>query len=243
MRNLTSLSRWNVVYGLTTIGDLSVVRNTVFDAVYLKNGLLPSKGTNYHDIHYILYRLLLNPNPELCAVVNNYTSSFSSSYVIGFQLRVGGKMRNRMDNTFKSPEAVNLTIDGVKEHIRRLNGKQNVTVFVSTDSDSTLQLIRTRLAPTPVVSVAEYMIGHSASRHARNYTEWIASTKRAIVDMMILKECDHLVTTRGSSYGGTAIDLQQSYGMEVEVDSFLKQRGLVCSVFHRTKPVGSYEVV
>ena len=124
------------------------------------------------------------------------------------------------------------------------NKRHNVTVFVSTDSEKRLEYIRNYLAPTSVVYVKEYMIGHSASKHAlQNYTEWIASMKRAIVDMMILKECDYLITSWASSFGETVRDLQQSYSLDVNMDSILRQRGLQCSVFHRTKQVGNYTVM
>ena len=63
------------------------------------------------------------------------------------------------------------------------------------------------------------------------------------MDMMILKECDYLVVTRYSSFGGTAIDLQQSYSLDVSVDSVLRQSGLRCSVFHRKKPLGNYTIM
>ena len=242
--NTSIIKERNAVYRLTTIADMALMRNKDNDLVYQRKGLLTYSNQNIHDIHYILYRLLLNPNAELCALINQYISSLSSSFVIGIQLRVGGKMRNRMDHIFKDSNAVNQTINSLKERINALSEERNVTVFVSTDSDSTLALLQKSLFPIPVIYVKEYVIAHSASIHAHyNYTEWIGATKRAIVDMMILKECDYLVVTSYSSFGGTAIDLQQSYSVDVSVDSVLRQSGLRCSVFHRKKPLGNYIIL
>ena len=243
-KNISINYRQGVIYKLTTIDDISLVRNTAYDSVYREKGLLLPAGKSVHEIRYILFRLLLNPDNELCELINKYTHSFSSSYIIGLQLRVGGKMRNRVDHVFKDTQSVKHIVDSLKELIDREKSRQNVTVFISTDSDTRLEYIKNYLAPTPVVYVKEYMIGHSASRHAlQNYTEWIASTKRAIVDMMILKDCDYLITSWASSFGETVRDLQQSYGLDVNVDYFLRQRGLSCSVFHRAKPLGEYTVM
>lgn len=243
-RNYSIIKENNAIYRLTTIVDLALMRNKEYDLVYQRKGLLSYTNQSFHDIHYILYRLLLNPNTELCALINRYITALSSSFVIGIQLRVGGKMRNRMDHVFKDPYALNQTINTLKERVNTLSGERNATVFVSTDSDSTLALLQKSLFPIPVVYVKEYVIAHSASIHAHhNYTEWIAATKRAIVDMMILKECDYLVVTSYSSFGGTAIDLQQSYSLDVSMDPILRQNGLRCSVFHRKKPLGNYTML
>lgn len=90
-------------------------------------------------------------------------------------------------------------------------------------------------------TVKEYAIGHSAtSRVKRDNVLWEKATKRAIVDVMILKECDTLLVTRGSTFCNLSIYLQQSYGLDVTLEPFLKRRGLNCSVFSKRRQVGSY---
>ena len=60
------------------------------------------------------------------------------------------------------------------------------------------------------------------------------------MDMMILKESDYLIFTKKSSFGRFSYELQQSYANPMSVSSFLKQRGMNCSVFYQRQHVGEW---
>ena len=227
---------------VTTVYDASNGRElSMFDSKLLDMGFLSSNTTintdyRYFQIHSILYRLLLNPSVELCTIINKYSAQLQLSKSIGLQIRMGGKLSNINDAKFMNMTRVDRVIQEVKRH-------QSPIVFVSTDTPWIPDYLKSNLNSTVrILHVKEFEIGHSASYTVRNDSHlWEAVTKRAIVDLMILKDCDRLLVTSGSSFGDLAIGLQQSYGLEVTLWPFLKSKGLKCSVYHRRKEVGSYK--
>lgn len=199
-----------------------------------------SNEDRHREIHNVLYRLLVNPSFELCTVVNQYTTRFTHFYSIGVQIRMGGHLSNLNDATFMNMNRVDRVIEEVKGMIV---GQGPSIVFVSTDSPSVLDYLQTKLSDVVRIQhLKEYQIGHSATITGKNGNSqlWEEATKRAIVDLMILKECDRLIVTRDSSFGDLAIALQQSYQLGVTLLPFLKEKGLNCSVYRRKKGVGSY---
>lgn len=223
---------------INTIDDYTLFQSEFIDKQLIQKGILSSSPyklrARRNEIHSVLLRLFFNPNEELCSVINQYISLFGHSYVIGLQLRMGGKMRNRIDTkVFQNMTDVEHIVKTVMAKIDSLSKTQCV-VFLSTDSMSVqsyvMDFFHLRI---PVIVVNHYLIGHSASVHSGNKVEWIQATKRAIVDLLLLKESDNLVTTKGSSFGDFAKDFKNSYNMGVSVESFLRERGLTCSVFHK----------
>ena len=253
----TTIENQKAAIPLPSNSPIDVTVSTVYDAVTrihsdavddkLRSiGFLPSVAAigeyeRMKEIHSIIYRLLLNPSFELCSVVNSYTRLFKDKYSIGVQIRMGGNMSNTKDAAF-----MNMTrVMGVADEIRRLlslKNESNAVLFVSADTSSIVDYFRESLNSIRIISVKEYSIGHSASAYGNrgNKQQWEQVTKRAIIDLMILKESDHLITTSGSSYGDLATELQQSYGLQVTLEPFLKEKGLKCSVYNRRKGVGVY---
>lgn len=133
----------------------------------------------------------------------------------------------------------------VWEYVRRHNlSPENVTVFISSDSDFAIRKMKKALrwkGRSMVYVVDDYPVGHSAEgKTAKRKKElWESYTKRAIMDLMILKESDYLIYSRKSSFGKFARELQMAYQNPVDVDPFLKQQGLQCSVYFSRSSVGS----
>ena len=232
---------------VTTVYDaVTRIHSGVVDDKLKSIGFLPSASAvgvyeRMREIHSILYRLLLNPSFELCSVVNSYTRLFKEKHSIGVQIRMGGNMSNTKDATF-----MNMTrVMGVVSELRKLLSGRNdsqAVLFISADSSSIVDYFKESLQHISVISVSEYPIGHSATTYGRgNKQQWEQATKRAIIDLMILKECDYLIITRGSSFGDLAADLQQSYSLSVTLEPFLREKGLKCSSFHRRKTVGGFQ--
>lgn len=233
---------------VTTVYDaVTRIHSGVVDDKLKSIGFLPSASAvgvyeRMREIHSILYRLLLNPSFELCSVVNSYTRLFKEKHSIGVQIRMGGNMSNTKDATF-----MNMTrVMGVVSELRKLLSGRNdsqAVLFISADSSSVVDYFKASLQQIRVISVKEYSIGHSATAFGRrgNKQQWEQATKRAIVDLMILKECDHLIITKDSSFGDLAADLQQSYSLSVTLEPFLREKGLKCFSFHRRKTVGVFQ--
>ena len=216
------------------------------DAKLMRLGLLPSRNTGFNitvrkrELHTVLLRLLLNPAPDLCQLINSYTEQFANAFVIGLQLRMGGKLVNAKDAVFLTKMRMVKTVEEVKAMIKKRNSTQPVIVFVSTDSLKVRQYVVKAFAPpVRVMYVKEFVVGHTALQFKKRMSvSWDDIMKQAIMDMMVLKDCDYLVATAKSSFGGMAVELQQSYGMPVSVDWFLREHGMSCSVFNRKKSVG-----
>ena len=216
------------------------------DARLMRLGLLPSRNTGFditvrkRELHTVLLRLLFNPAPELCQLINSYTEQFANAFVIGLQLRMGGKLANANDPRFLSWADMGKVVGEMKAMIKKRNSTQPVIVFVSTDSLKVRQYVVKAFAPpVRVMYVKEFVVGHTALQFKKRMSvPWDNIMKQAIMDMMVLKDCDYLVATAKNSFGGMAVELQQSYGMPVSVDWFLKEHGMTCSVFNRKKSVG-----
>ena len=254
----TSLENQREGIPLPSNSSVDVVVSTVYDAVTrihsdvddekLKSiGLLPSVAVvsdydRMREIHNVFYRLLLNPSFELCSIINSYTRLFQNKHSIGVQIRMGGNMSNTKDATFMNTTRVM----GVMNELRRIismKEESNVVLFISADSSSTVDYFRASLQNVTIISVKEFTIGHSATAFGKrgDKEKWEEATKRAIVDLMILKECDELIITRGSSFGDLAASLQQSHYLSVTLEPFLREKGLKCSTFHRRKSVGVFK--
>ena len=216
------------------------------DARLMRLGLLPSRNTGFNitvrkrELHTVLLRLLFNPAPELCQLINSYTEQFANAFVIGLQLRMGGKLVNAKDTVFLTKMRMVKLVEEVKAMIKKRNSTQPVIVFVSTDSLKVRQYVVKAFAPpVRVMYVKEFSIGHTALIYkSGSKLAWDDIMKQAIMDMMVLKDCDYLAVASKSSFGKLAVELQQSYGMPVSVDWFLKEHGMRCSVFNRKKSVG-----
>ena len=228
---------------LSTYSDLtmSMLSPRLYAARFKKMGLLPadeepvdaaSMGMN---IRSIWLRLLFNPTPSLCSIINRHLAILHQRYMIGIQLRVGGDKANYAEKEMLDWKGVQKAIQLVKSHMAKKSLRsEDVYLFVSTDSDYVARYIRKLFKSCHCVySANEYMIGHSAFGSTKQYSRerWREATKRAIIDLMILKDCDYLVITKKSSFGKFAYELRQAKKSPVEVHSFLKNRGLQCSVF------------
>ena len=233
---------------VTTVYDaVTRIHSGVIDDKLKLIGFLPSASTvgvyeRMREIHSILYRLLLNPSFELCSVVNSYTRLFKEKHSICVQIRMGGNMSNTKDGSFMNMTRVMGVVSELKKLLSLRNDSKAI-LFISADSSSTVDFFKESLHDIRIISVKEYSIGHSATAFGirGNKQQWEQATKRAIVDLMILKECDHLIITRGSSFGDLAADLQQSYSLSVTLEPFLREKGLKCFSFHRRKTVGVFQ--
>ena len=243
--HITPLSRLlrSPSFILSTYSDitLSSLSPKLYAAQFQKMGLLP-EGEEPVDaiamgmsIRSIWLRLLFNPTQSLCSIVNRHLAVLHQRTMIGIQLRVGGSKANYAEKEMLNWAGVEKAIQLVRDHMMKENLRsEDVYLFVSTDSDYVLRYIREQFKNCRCVySTNEYKIGHSAFGSTKLYSKkrWREATKRAIVDLMILKDSNYLVITRKSSFGKFAYELQQAKRSPVEVHSFLKRRGLQCSVF------------
>ena len=228
----------------------AIYRKDLYNMGFVKE-LEPSQTTMDlgMEIRSIWLRLILNPNEELCNIINKHISILKQRYMIGLQLRLGGKKANYRERSVLSHGGMKNAERKILQHVKEKNLKwSDVYIFISSDSDYAVKTITKDFTfnnVSVVYSVNDYEIGHSSSAKTakKGKSKWSSFTKRAIIDMMILKESDYYVYSKRSTFGGTAMELQQAYGSDVNVLDFLYSKGLKCSVYHKRDFVGlSYGV-
>ena len=201
------------------------------------------------EVRSIWLRLILNPNEELCNIINKHISILKQRYIIGLQLRLGGRKANYHERPMISQHGMKNAERKIFQHVSEKNLKwSDVYIFISSDSDYAVKTITKDFTfnnVSVVYSVNDFEIGHSA--HAKTArkgkSKWSGFTKRAIIDMMILKESDYYIYTQKSSFGKMALELQQAYGSDVNVLDYLYSKGLKCSVYHKRDFVGLSDAV
>lgn len=220
---------------------MSSLNPTMYASSLQQLGLLPTANLPIREetlgwsLRSIWLRLLFNPNPSLCSIINNHLTILHKRYLIGMQIRLGGQKANYVEREMLGIKGLRNAVHIVENHLKE-TGKtgKDVYIFVSTDSDYAARYIRKQFAYCHCVyTVKEFEIGHSAfaAKQRSNKKKWRRATKRAIVDLMILKDSDYLVYSQKSSYGKFAHELQLAKTSPIHVEPFLKQHGLKCSVF------------
>lgn len=194
------------------------------------------------EIRSIWLRLTTNPNLELCTIINHHITQLRKRYMIGVQLRFGGWMANFHERPMISKDALNVAKAKVVKHVKQNKLKwENVHIFLSTDSDTAVDNFKkyfNTIAPGSLYLVDNFTIGHSAAAKTHNQEKWESVTKRAILDMLILKESDFFIYSKRSSFGKFALELQKSYNISVDVDAHMRKMGMTCSVYHKRNSIG-----
>lgn len=239
---LTASSIHLLTYSDLTIGSLSP---ELYAADFQQVGLLPTniKGLKKDvlglALRSIWLRLFFHPNEVLCRHVNSHLENLHKRYLIGLQIRLGGALANYREKLLMDSKGLYKAIIAVKRHMQEKGlSEKDVFIFVSTDSDLAVKRVRANFGPDCVYTVNEYGIYHSAAASIEgNKKRWMDGIKRAILDLMILKDSDYLVYSRKSSFGKFAHELQHARTSPIHVLPFLKRQGLQCSVYQYSQVV------
>lgn len=136
-------------------------------------------------------------NDELTSISWNILDGVNTSYVIGIQLRTGSGGANFNDtHTFLTQKDFGMVKKTIENVIQTIN--TTYTLYVSTDSTAWLQDLR--LVFPNIITANRFQIGHTTTKSG-------SFLKRALVDIYTLSKCDILITTRGSTFGDTAHNL------------------------------------
>lgn len=159
-----------------------------------------------------LLRLLLNPVPRLCNRIHKEQALLNARHLSCFQVRTGGALANVKENVSF------LSASHYRDFVRLMHAYavQNrlydagMNLFVSSDSDHAIRAIRNLTAgDVSFFSLSNIYRGHTA------YSVWNRTTEAAdvifgsLLDLFLLKDCDMLIATCGSSYGSIAMVLRE----------------------------------
>ena len=188
-------------------------------AVFLKNAIL---------------RLFFNPAPKLCHRIQEENQILHSRPLCCFQVRTGGYLSNVYEN------AVFLKENHLGQFFQYMNAYRdqhqiegrNLNVFISSDSDVVIRDMRSRLqANASVFSLQSITRGHTAYSPKTFSQDERDVVFGALLDLFLLKDCDMLVTTRGSTFGNLALEL----GTVSSFSPPLRSEMQGCSVFHSNR--------
>ena len=161
-----------------------------------------------YQVRAILLRLLMNPVPPLCHRIRSYTIELRKKTYIGYQIRMGGSIATTKERaTFLQPEDVHQFANVTREYAEKNHiSMSNLTVYISTDSDTMIPIIIKDLGKEVQVRyMTGFGRGHSSPNHLvhgkKNPKEVLYSS---FIDLFVLKDCNLLVWTHGSSFGETA---------------------------------------
>lgn len=233
---------------LATYSDFTALSLTpqFYQKTLFENGLI---SRNYSsamgmgmEVRSVWLRLLLNPCQSLCEIINNHIRVLQERTIIGIQLRLGGQRANYVEKQMLPVEVISRVTSLVWRYMKDHSlGSQDIYVFVSSDSDFAIRKIK-QAFPDNVYVADDFPVGHSAeakTRRSKGASVWEMYTKRAIIDLMLLKESDYLIFSHKSSFGKFAHELQLAYSSPLDVNSFLHEQGLQCSVFHQRNSTGT----
>ena len=166
-------------------------------------GLFETEPTTI-QVRQLLTRCLFRLNDSLLEKSSSVLRQFNNHTSIGMQIRTGGKMANyKEDTTFFSEEKLDRIFTVIDGYVKEFQDK--MVLFISTDSNEVLSVLKQRYS-FPILTSNYYSIGHSTSLRG-GVTE---TFYRALIDIRVLANCDHLLTTYTSSFGNTASYLSHS---------------------------------
>ena len=223
-RNLNELWLNQTIVVLNTITDMSLLsfENPVHQSLLRSLGIISSTTTRKKDMHFevmrFAYSLLFQNSLSIQSLVDSWKPQFRK-HRIGLQMRFGGTVANTPENiAYLYEKDANAFINGVFAYLSKHHISLNdTTLFVSTDSTYGLSLI-TSAFPNQVFVPPNHFIGHSSeiSKHLRK-----EAYDNAIIDIALLRECEYLIITKGSSFSFT-MSLQQKAWNVARVDKNMK---------------------
>lgn len=233
----------HMCYDLTAYISPSLYQHQLFNL-----GLIREEG-NFtslelgREFRCSLFPLLFNPEKPLDSIINKYIDSMKGYYVIGVQMRFGGTMTQFAERVFLKESSIPKVQEVINRAIERA-GNQPVALFISTDSMKGQSMLEELFkGRVKIVKVTEFPIGHSYKMFNRETDDWEGFVKRAIVDLMILKESDDLIVTNESSFGEYAADMQYcSYGM-MDPAFYSSLLGIHSSVFRAKSRRGVLSII
>lgn len=176
--------------------------------VLIENGVM-REDQSWSDFKRIVYQLLLRPKKEVRDEIKRVRNEIHQRRVsIGVHIRTGGLLANDCERVSMVDQEALEKIPGRIEDIRSAltNTSQEVSIYLSSDSDRAISFIHHNLNP-------DYLIV-TASKHTRGRTTGNRVTEEkvngALLDLFVLADCDALLTTQGSGFSAIAGELSKA---------------------------------
>ena len=174
----------------------------------LKRAEILQPGDSFFDYNHILFRLMVNPSKSFRKIIlDESTRMFQKRPVLGVQIRAAGLLADAKESvSFIYEEALEKVPSIILDTIRQFNFDKTIQgIYLSTDSKIVENFLQEILGTDfPILKTDMYKRGHSTGSPKEDVV------KRALLDVYMLAECDGLLTTQGSGFGGIAQALSLS---------------------------------
>ena len=187
-----------------TITDMShlILDNPDHMRVMRQLGIVHSDDydTQHYEMLHYAYRVLFSNRKSFMHTLDTWRPQFKR-HRIGAQLRFGGREANSVEAvSYLYSGDVTLCINTIKKYVHDHHyDPSTVTIHVSTDNDNALRMMQeafpNNVFVPPVHTIVHTSFVQSKQRFDGYYT--------ALVDIALLRECEFLILTKGSSFGWT----------------------------------------
>lgn len=205
-------------------------------------GIFDSLPTD-DEVRTLLTYVFFLPKSNLASYSNEFVRNLRKYPSIGVQIRTGGALASDNEsNVFFSQSTMYRVIDMINKVLTE-NYIYDYNLFVSTDSQEILTQLKS-IFPQLMHTSDDFKIGHTSNLRSPDGSN---HGQRALIDLLVLSNCDYLIYTEDSSYGRLASALsfsEKKYyvshkqcsvccGTNIQVGKFLTSRSL--GVLHRAK--------
>ena len=173
-------------------------------------------NTQHYEMLHYAYRILFSNKTSFMHTLDTWRPQFKP-HRIGAQLRFGGREANSNEaSAYLSSNDIKLCINTISQYIKdHRYHPSTVTIHVSTDNDKALRKMQ-KAFPGSVFVPPKHTIVHTSFVQSKQRLDGYYT---ALVDIALLRECEFLILTKGSSFGWTM-------GMQMEpLNAMYLQRG------------------
>jgi hypothetical protein len=173
-------------------------------------------NTQHYEMLHYAYRILFSNKKSFMHTLDTWRPQFKP-HRIGAQLRFGGREANSNEAAaYLSSNDIKLCINTISQYIKdHRYHPSTVTIHVSTDNDKALRTMQ-KAFPGSVFVPPKHTIVHTSFVQSKQRLDGYYT---ALVDIALLRECEFLILTKGSSFGWTM-------GMQMEpLNAMYLQRG------------------
>lgn len=179
-----------------------VMVNTKENLKQLQKRRVLRANETFWDFQRLLYRLILNPTPELQAMIHAFKAQhFTKQHVFAIQVRTGGCLADYSEGVeMMSVEELERLPGVIVSAMESWNlNAGNTVLFLSTDSTYVEWFLKKQLGSMYTVLTSDvFHRGHT--KGAPNG----AAVQSALLDLFLLSDSDALLVCRNSGFGTVA---------------------------------------
>ena len=161
-----------------------------------------SAKESYYGFKRLLYRLILNPTPELQNMIHSFQKNhFTKQYVFAIQIRTGGCLADYSEGVeMMSVDELERLPGVIVSAMASWNfNAGNTVLFLSTDSTLVEMFIKQQLGSMyTVITSNDFHRGHTKGMPSG------AAVQSALLDLFLLSDSDALLVCRQSGFGTVA---------------------------------------